>query len=74
VPLAGLTVKGTNGSFLIDILASGSDRERNMQLLKQRGWFDIPVVYTNKRRAIVALEKGSEGERVFADAFRAWAY
>jgi hypothetical protein len=31
-----------------------------------------PVVYTNNRRAILALEKGNPGERAFTDAFKAW--
>ena len=44
----------------------------NMQLLKERAWFDIPVVYGNSRRAILAMEKRPPGERVFADAFEAW--
>jgi hypothetical protein len=35
--------------------------------LKERDWFDIPVVYNNNRRAILAMEKGATGERVFAD-------
>jgi hypothetical protein len=30
------------------------------------------VVYSNNRRAILALEKGTPGERAFADAFKAW--
>jgi len=30
------------------------------------------VVYNNNRRAILALEKGTPGERVFAEAFKAW--
>jgi hypothetical protein len=46
-----------------------ADKERNLQLLKECGWFDIPVVYNNNRRAILAMEKGT---RVFADAFKAW--
>jgi hypothetical protein len=32
----------------------------------------MPVVYSNNRRAILAMEKGAPGERVFADAFKAW--
>jgi hypothetical protein len=72
VPLAGLAVKVTNGFFLIGLSSVEADRERNIQLLKERGWFDIPVVYTNNRRAILALEKGPSGERAFADAFKAW--
>lgn len=71
-PLSGLAVKVTNGFFLIGLSSVEADRERNVQLLKNRGWFDIPVVYNNNRRAILALEKGALGERAFADAFGAW--
>jgi hypothetical protein len=72
VPLAGLAVKVTNGFFLIGLSAVDADRDRNIQLLKERSWFDIPVVYGNNRRAILALEKGTPGERAFTDAFAAW--
>jgi len=72
VPLAGLAVRVTDGFFLIGLSANEGDRERNLQLLKERSWLDIPVVYANNRRAILALEKGNPGERAFADAFQAW--
>jgi hypothetical protein len=71
-PLAGLAVKVTNGFFLIGLSAVDADMQRNIQLLKDRPWFDIPVVYTNGGRAILALEKGPPGDRAFADAFAAW--
>ena len=72
VPLAGLAVKVTNGFFLIGLSAVDADVQRNMQLLKERPWFDVPVVYNNGGRAILALEKGPSGDRAFADAFAAW--
>ena len=72
VPLAGLAVKVTNGFFLIGLSAVESDMQRNIQLLKERGWFDVPIVYTDGRRAILAVEKGNPGERAFNDAFAAW--
>jgi hypothetical protein len=72
VPLAGLAVKVTPGFFLIGLSALETDMQRNLQLLKERGWFDIPIVYNNNRRAILAMEKGTPGERAFADAFAAW--
>jgi hypothetical protein len=72
VPLAGLAVKVTNEFFLIGLSAIEADKERNVQMLKERAWFDIPVVYNNNRRAILAVEKGTPGERVFAEAFAAW--
>jgi hypothetical protein len=71
-PLAGLAVKVTNGFFLIGLSAVDTDMQRNVQLLKERPWFDIPIVYTNGGRAILALEKGAPGERAFNDAFAAW--
>jgi hypothetical protein len=39
-----------------------ADKDRNLQLLKERGWFDIPVICNNNRRAILAMEKGTPGE------------
>ncbi len=72
VPLAGLAVKVTPGFFLIGLSALESDMQRNLQLLKERSWFDIPIVYANNRRAILAMEKGTPGERAFNDAFAAW--
>jgi len=71
-PLAGLAVKVTDGFFLVGFSNVDADRQRNMQLLKERKWFDIPVVYANARRGILAIEKGPSGDRVFADALAAW--
>ena len=73
VPLAGLAVKVTNGFFLIGLSAVDADVQRNIQLLKDKPWFDIPIVYNNGGRAILAMEKGPPGDRAFADAFAAWA-
>jgi hypothetical protein len=71
-PLAGLAVKVTDGFFLVGLSNVEADRTRNLQLLKERSWFDIPLVYANQRRAIIAIEKGAPGERAFQDAFAAW--
>jgi hypothetical protein len=71
-PLAGLAVKVTDGFFLVGLSNVDADRTRNVQLLKERSWFDVPLVYVNQRRAIIAVEKGAPGERAFNDAFAAW--
>ncbi|MHC1949172.1 hypothetical protein IF803_33075 [Bradyrhizobium sp. UFLA06-06] len=71
-PLAGLAVKVTDGFFLVGLSNVDADRSRNLQLLKERSWFDVPLVYTNQRRAIIAIEKGAPGERAFNEAFAAW--
>jgi Caspase domain len=71
-PLAGLAVKVTDGFFLVGFSNVDADRTRNIQNLKERAWFDVPIVYSNQRRAIIAIEKGASGERAFNDAFAAW--
>jgi hypothetical protein len=68
-----LAVKVTPGFYLIGLSNLGADKDRNLQFLKERSWFDIPVAYNNNRRAILAIEKGAAGERAFADAFKVWA-
>ena len=62
----------TNTFFLIGLSAADTDVQRNEQLLKDRSWFDIPIVYTNGGRALLAMEKGPPGDRAFAEAFAVW--
>jgi hypothetical protein len=69
-PLGGLVVKVSDGFFLTGL--SMVDRERNVRLLLEQKWFDIPIVYSNQRRAILAVEKGSAGEQAFKTAFSFW--
>jgi hypothetical protein len=71
-PVKGLAVKVTRGYFLIGLSAVEAESRSNMLLLKERSWLDLPIVYTDKRRAILAIEKGRPGERAFAEAFAAW--
>jgi Caspase domain len=71
-PLAGLAVKVSDGFFLVGLSNVKADRVRNIQLLRERLWFDVPLVYANQRRAIIAIEKGPPGEQAFADAFSSW--
>jgi hypothetical protein len=71
-PLAGLAVKVMSGYFLIGLSAAEAEMQRNMGLLKNGEWFDLPIMYANNQRAILALEKGTPGARAFAEAFAAW--
>ncbi|MEX1083776.1 MAG: hypothetical protein WEC82_05605, partial [Xanthobacteraceae bacterium] len=71
-PLAGLRVKVTDGFFLIGLSSVESEVRRNELLLKDRPWLNIPIIFKNNQRALLAMEKGVPGDRVFADAFAAW--
>ena len=71
-PLAGLATKVTAGFFMIGLSAVDPERQRNLQLLKDEGWFDIPIYYSSGERAILAVQKGQTGVRAFSDVFAAW--
>src|SRR4051812_42433365 len=53
-PLAALSVKVTDGFFMVGLSNVETERARNLELL-ERAWFDIPMVYFGGRRAILAL-------------------
>jgi hypothetical protein len=46
--------------------------ETNLQLMSQRGWIDIPLSYTNGRKALITLEKGASGKAVFDKVLANW--
>ena len=71
-PFAALATKTAKGSFLVGLSNREDDRRRNLQLLKERSWFDIPIFYANQRRGILAVEKGHRGEQVFREAMAHW--
>lgn len=72
LPLIGLAVRVTPGFFLVGLSAQEMDRQRNLGLLITRNWLDLPMVFSNGRRGILALEKGVPGDQVFRQAFAAW--
>jgi hypothetical protein len=49
-------------------------RRHGAQLPAPKGsaWVEIPLVYTNKLRAILNIEKGTPGEQAFQQVFAAW--
>jgi cell division septation protein DedD len=71
-PLNASVAKVSSGSFLVSLSPVEPLTQHNTELLKERTWFDIPIVYNNGRRAILAIEKGAPGEKVFTEAFTTW--
>lgn len=44
----------------------------NLQLLSRRNWIDIPISYSNGRKALITLEKGASGVAIFDKVLAAW--
>jgi hypothetical protein len=71
-PLAGISVPVTDNLFLIGLSNLPADVGRNLDLLRSRNWFMMPLRFTSGRRAILIFEKGNPGDRAIADALQAW--
>lgn len=71
-PLDGAAAKVADGYFWIAFANDGPTMQQNIALLRERNWIDVPIVYDNDQRAILTLEKGTPGQRVFDKAFAAW--
>jgi hypothetical protein len=41
-------------------------------MIRNRGWFDVPLLFSDQRIAKITFEKGSEGEKIINEAFDAW--
>jgi hypothetical protein len=72
-PLIGASARVADGFFWIALSGVQSDVTANLNLLKDRIWIDLPLVYDSGQRAILTIEKGTPGERVFERALTAWA-
>jgi hypothetical protein len=59
------------GYFLVALNDTKAEIETNLALLKEQ-WIDVPVVYENGRRALITLEKGIPGDKVFDEVIKTW--
>jgi len=71
-PLWGHAQRSTQNYFLVGLAGTAADTQYNLQLLKGQPAFDVALVFTKARRAFLLVEKGADGEKVFADAFATW--
>lgn len=72
-PLIGIPAKIADGFFLVALSDSSAEVEANTTLLRRQSWLDIPITYGSGRRALMTMEKGIPGDRVFQEALRAWS-
>jgi hypothetical protein len=71
-PLIGIPAKIADGFFLVALNDTKADENANLTLLKNQDWIDIPIVYKSGRRALLTMEKGIPGDKVFDEAMKAW--
>lgn len=71
-PLVALPAKIADGYFLVALNDAASALQTNLTLLRREPWIDIPVTYKTGRRALITMEKGIPGDKVFDEVLKAW--
>jgi hypothetical protein len=71
-PLIGMPAKIADGFFLVALNDTKAEIDANMTLLRGQSWIDVPMVYKSGRRALITMEKGIPGDKVFDEAMKAW--
>lgn len=71
-PLAGVPVPIMKNSFLIG-LTNGNAEKTNLDLIRQRQWFDIPILFTHGRIAKLTFEEGASGRQALNKALSLWS-
>jgi len=71
-PLIGIPAKIADGFFLVALNDTKAEIDANLTLLRRQSWIDVPLVYKSGRRALLTMEKGIPGDKVFDEALKAW--
>jgi hypothetical protein len=72
IELVGKIVNVHPGVFLMGLSGAEADVSRNLALLRDRPWLDIPIVLKGGSRSILAIEKGSTGQNAVKEALSTW--
>ncbi len=70
--LTGVPAPILRNYFLVGLTRGDAAASRNIDLIRTRGWIDIPMLLSDQRIAKLTFEKGAAGERVINEAFEAW--
>lgn len=70
--LIAVPAKIDDGFFLIALNNLDQAVATNRSLILDSAWIDIPLGYATGQWALVTLEKGAVGDKVFRDAFADW--
>lgn len=69
--LIGLPVTITENHFLVG-LSRGDATARNLDLIRSRNWFDVPVLLASGRVAKITFEKGADGQTIVNNVLQSW--
>ncbi len=71
-PLAAIPMKIADNFFLVALNDARTAVDMNLSLMRRQQWIDIPITYRNGRRALISIEKGVPGDKVFDEVLKSW--
>ncbi len=71
--LVGASARVVGNSFLFALSAAEQDIRTNLDLLENRKWMDLALIYSSGRRAIITLEKDDAAQTLFSEVMAKWA-
>lgn len=71
-PLSAINSALGDNLFVVALSNVPVEVERNTDLILNRSWIDLPVLFTSGRRGIITFEKGVSGAQTLGDAFGRW--
>jgi hypothetical protein len=72
-PLIAVPAKVTDDYHMVALNSDAEAQKVNLDLMKNRGWIDIPITYRNGRRGLITLEKGATGTALFDKVIGEWS-
>ena len=71
-PLAGAAVPVTGDLFWIALSDDKEQVTKNIQLLRDGSWFDLPILFNDGAQGLLTFEKGIPGDKLFETVMAAW--
>lgn len=71
-PLSAISSALGENLFVAALSNVPVEAERNLDLLRNRSWIDLPVRFASGRRGIITFEKGGAGSQTIGDALNRW--
>lgn len=70
--LSGIPAPITANYFLVGLTKGDPAEARNIDLIRTRAWFDVPMLLANGKIAKITFEKGVSGAKALNDALASW--
>lgn len=71
-PLSAISSALGENLFVAALSNVPIEAERNLDLLRNRNWIDLPIRFASGRRGIITFEKGGAGNQTIAEALNRW--